>query len=331
MQACKLAHHGCIHVLFSSRFNGLGLILPPVAEVEVVMPNPWKVALATAFGLIVLALAGRAAAQAQQIDCSSPDAFPTPECTGVPPGTELKVLKLNEEGAYRVTTDGTVIDGRHIEGDLVIAADHVVIRNSLIDGTVTNDVADDDVSRSFEISWSTIGPAEGCIVSPGVGESRYVADHVRIQGHDDGFRVTNNGTVRVQNSYAKLCARPQSHSDGIQAVCGRACHGVVFDHNTVDARGVDATFMINLTDKHVGEVTVSDNLLMGGAYVVVTHWRAGPKWVVKDNRIVNNAWAYGPASAEGTCAKQRWSGNTLVRINKSYKVIETVDPLPCID
>jgi hypothetical protein len=276
--------------------------------------------------------AGRPAARfLPALSCSDQRAYPTPACVGVPVGTTLKKLKPNDGGAYRVTVDGTVLDSKHVLGDLVIAADNVVVRNSLIDGVVTNDVANDDVSRRFDISDSTVGPTTGCLTSPGVGESRYTARRVYVRGHDDGFRVSNNGSVDIADSFVRLCANPVSHADGLQAVCDRTCEGVLFNHNTVDARKVEATFMINLTDPHLGAVTVSDNLLMGGAYTMVTQWRSGPRWIVHDNRVVDKAWAYGPASAEGTCSHLDWSGDTIVRINANYRIVSTVRDLPCID
>ncbi|WP_155341913.1 DUF4082 domain-containing protein, partial [Acrocarpospora corrugata] len=55
--------------------------------------------------------------------------FPTPACTGVPPGTQLKKLPLNFDGdSYRVTQPGTVLDGVHVPGTLLITADNVTVR-----------------------------------------------------------------------------------------------------------------------------------------------------------------------------------------------------------
>ncbi|OPG03145.1 DUF4082 domain-containing protein, partial [Microbispora sp. GKU 823] len=65
--------------------------------------------------------------------------YPTPACTGVPKGTRLKTLQADFYGAYRVTQDGTVLDGVHIPGTLLITAQNVTVRNSQIDGDVKND------------------------------------------------------------------------------------------------------------------------------------------------------------------------------------------------
>jgi hypothetical protein len=260
--------------------------------------------------------------------CSLPE-YPKPSCTGVPANTQLTDLPPNEAGAYRVQTDGEVIDGKHITGDLLITANGVTIRNSQIDGTVLNEYG--TTHYPFTITDSTVGPVSGCISAPGVGEADYTATRVHVRGHDDGFRVSGNN-VNIFDSFAKLCANPGSHSDGIQSYCPTAsCTGVLFRHNTVDARNVDATFMVNLVDPNVGTVTVSDSLLMGGAYTLVTQWHSGPKWVVHDNRVVDQAWAYGPASTENTCANQDWAGNSIVTIDSDYHLTSTVGALACID
>jgi len=255
---------------------------------------------------------------------------PTPDCTGVPPGTVLTELPLNDSGnTYRVTTAGTVIDGKHIAGNLLITASDVIIQNSQIDGTVINEYGPNHYA--FTITDSTVGPATGCITAPGVGEAAYTAVRVHVRGHDDGFRMSGND-VTIRDSFVRQCANATSHADGLQAYCPDApCTGLVFEHNTVDARGIDATFMVNLVDPNLGAVSVRDNLLMGGAFTLVTQWHSGAAWEIHDNRIVDGAWAYGPASAEGTCAHQNWSGNSIVTIDADYDIVSTVSPLPCVD
>src|SRR5690606_31787300 len=91
---------------------------------------------------------------------SCPD-HPTPACTGAPAGTPLRELELSTEGvAYKVTTPGTVLDGVHIRGPLLVHADDVTIRNSVIDGHVTN--ADGEQSFRFTITDTTVGTTRTC-------------------------------------------------------------------------------------------------------------------------------------------------------------------------
>ncbi|GAA2878178.1 hypothetical protein GCM10020220_079940 [Nonomuraea rubra] len=91
---------------------------------------------------------------------SCPD-HPTPACTGVLRGTELTKVALNTENvAFRVRTPGTVLDGVHVPGHLLIHADDVTVRNSVIDGDVIN--ADGPQSFRFTITDSTVGTTGKC-------------------------------------------------------------------------------------------------------------------------------------------------------------------------
>ncbi|MBX6383685.1 MAG: DUF4082 domain-containing protein [Microbispora sp.] len=249
--------------------------------------------------------------------------YPTPDCTGVPRSLEPLRQPLSLAGKdYVVTEPGAVVDGMHIPGDLVINADGVTVRNSQIDGTVINERG--TRHYSFTISDSTVGPAKGCITAPGVGESHYTATRVLVRGHGDGFRVSGDD-VTIRDSYVHLCSNPGDHSDGIQTY--KAGRGLVFHHNTVDQRDArDITAPIFITDPNVVDVTLTDNLIMGGTYSIQVKNARG-KVVVRGNRLVDRSWVYGPVEAD--CSSIDWSGNTLVTVDAHYRVTSTVGPLPC--
>lgn len=275
--------------------------------------------------------------------CPLPE-YPSPRCTGVPSTTELTYLPLNTEGEYRVTEDNTVLDGVHIPGTLAILANNVTIRNSQIDGTVCSNTT---CTGSFTITDSTVGPETGCITSPGVGYANYTAIRVYVRGHDDGFRISPPGNVTVKDSFATLCYAPPevappdgSHSDGIQAYCaGMSCSGLLFDHNTIEARGVPATSMINLNDPVLSDVTASNNMMAGGGYTVVLQWHSGPAWTVTNNHVINrhgdqypeyDSWTWAPFSGEGTCDNQTWSGNSVVEVDRHYSITSNVRDYSCL-
>ena len=246
---------------------------------------------------------------------------PTPECTGVPEATALKTLQPNFYDAYRVTKDGTVLDGVHVPGDLLITAHNVTIRNSMIDGQVQDHY--ERQTYSFTISDSTVGPATGCDPNPGLQDAGFTANRVHVRNHVDGFSVSGDN-VKITNSFVSLCSRPGDHSDGIQTV--GSGNGLVFHHNTVDQRkAADHTAPVFLVDPSTG-VSVTDNLLMGGTYTL--RLRAAAGTVAKNNAVVDGTWDYGPTDVD--CASTQWSGNTIVRINAKYKITSTIGPLPCV-
>ncbi|GIH22356.1 hypothetical protein Aph01nite_06660 [Acrocarpospora phusangensis] len=249
---------------------------------------------------------------------------PTPACTGVPPGTKLRKLKLNEDGeAYRVRKRGTVLDGVHIPGVLLIHAEDVVVRNSRIDGYVSN--LDGEKSFRFSISDSTVGPAKGCITMPAVGYERYTALRLHVRGNSDGFRASGDD-IEIRDSYIYLCSNPDDHSDGVQAY--DSGKGLIFDHNTVDQRfAKDITAPIFLTDGRQRDITLTNNLIMGGTFSIQVR-EAGGKMVVTGNRLVDKSWVYGPVDSE--CPRIDWQDNTLVTIDEDYTITGTVGPLECV-
>ncbi|GAA2207901.1 hypothetical protein GCM10009850_033590 [Nonomuraea monospora] len=259
-------------------------------------------------------------------DCDLPR-HPNLSCTGVPPGTKLTTVKGNVTAAKQ----GQVIDGQHITGDLIITANDVVIRNSQIDGLITNW----ETGGSFTITDSTVGPPSGCVINQAVGEKNFKAERISVRGFDDGFRMSGRNIV-VRDSYVKLCGPPTSHSDGIQAYCpGKiVCSGLVFDHNTIDQRQApEHSDPINLVDKNLSAVTVSDNLVAGGNYSLLLKWHAGPKWKVSGNKIVHEAWDFGAVSSEDTCENIDWGpGNAVVTIDHDYRITKTVRTLThCVE
>ncbi len=247
---------------------------------------------------------------------------PTPETTGVPPGTKLTRLKSNYEGIYRVNKRGAVLDGVHITTDLLIVADDVVIQNSRIDGGVLGYY--DGRAYSFTIRDSIVGPPKGCLTAPGIGSARYTAERVHVRGHGDGFNASGDDIV-IRDSYVKLCSNPGDHSDGIQTY--KTGKGLIFDHNTVDQRfAKDITAPIFITDEQAEDVIVSRNLVMGGTYSIQVRNVKGTA-IVRDNALVDKSWVYGPVDTD--CANVVWEGNTLVTIDDKYRITSTVGPLEC--
>jgi hypothetical protein len=294
-------------------------------------------------------------ASAVSSSCPLP-AYPNASCTGVPAGT---TFTNTVSGTYTVSTPGQVIDKWHITGDLHILANNTVIKNSQIDGTVNNQ-GTGETYYSFTITDSTVGPpaactkdsppscqsgsnSTGCIVSPGIGESNFTATRVYVRGHDDGFRLSGSGNGTVQDSYEYACylnatfSPPDgSHSDGVQAVCaGNPCPGLTLIHNTLDLSGVPATFTLNLTDSALSNVTVNDNMLLGGNnYIIDAWWHSGANWIFHNNRLVQGTWGsdtrlIAAVTGENTCTHQDWQGNTVVTIDTNYNITSTVQPIPC--
>ncbi|HEX4814811.1 MAG TPA: hypothetical protein VFV66_18885 [Nonomuraea sp.] len=251
---------------------------------------------------------------------------PTPACTGLPPGTRLRMLEPNDGPAHRVVRPGTVLDGVHVTGDLLIAADNVKIVNSRVDGHIDNYY--DDRSHSFTVADTTVGTTDACETIPAVGVAEYTAERVLVQGHADAFRDSGDN-ILIRDSYARLCSDGyKNYADGIQAYHGG--RNVTLDHTTLDMRNVlNYNAPIFFDDRADGnrDVTITNNLVMGGTFTVQLHNIHG-SLVVRNNLVVDKTWEHAPTS--GDCLDSIvFENNHIVTIDDDYRVTSLVRPLVC--
>ncbi|MEV4108162.1 hypothetical protein [Nonomuraea sp. NPDC049695] len=251
---------------------------------------------------------------------------PTPACTGLPPGTTLRTLEANDGPAHRVTKANTVLDGVHVTGDLLIAADNVKIVNSQIDGGIQAEF--DGRDYTYSIADSTVGPTGQCLTAPAIGVANYTVERVLIRGHADGFRDSGDN-ISIKDSYAKLCSDgTKNYSDGVQTF--NAGKSFTLDHTTLDMRGVanyNSPIFFNDRPDGTRDVTVTNNLVMGGNYTVQLHNIHG-SLVVKNNLVVDKTWEFAPMS--GDCLDTiQFEDNHIVTIDQDYRVTSIVRPLTC--
>jgi hypothetical protein len=233
-----------------------------------------------------------------------------------------------------ITSSGTY-DRLHVTGTLYINAPNVRVTNSWIEGTTGGEEALVNNSTGLQVSYTTIG-STGCNPQPGVGEHDYTADHVRITGMGDGFRVSGNNVV-IQDSYVQTCDDPNNHDDAVQAYCpGSVCNNITIDHNYLSVAGVrnyTAPLFggVGASNGQISNGTFTRNLLNGGVYTVYLQWDRGPNLVISGNRLVNGSWTYASSSTEGTCAHITWSDNAAVTIGGNNQVASTIGALACLN
>ncbi|HSW65643.1 MAG TPA: hypothetical protein VLI54_00700 [Bacillota bacterium] len=286
--------------------------------------------------------------------------YPTPACTGVPSGTVLSAYT----GPETITTAGTVIDGKHVTGDLIIKAD-TTIKNSQVDGTIHKE---DSGGVTLVVQDTTVGPASGCVIGPaldtGNDTGNYTATRLYVRNHDDAYRA-GGPNITIQDSYAKMCgvgasqSPPDgSHSDGVQDY--PATYNLTINHSTFDECGNWTTPPTSqATCVQIGQngpifiasnptrgsqygstnVTISNNLVLGGAngiwtYPWLTYNLTGGHnpgvWKIFGNRVVNNTQAYAAYESEGQCGNvAQWSDNTTVTIDANYNITSTVATKAC--
>jgi hypothetical protein len=122
-----------------------------------------------------------------------------------------------------------------------------------------------------------------------IGDTNITARRVNIYGCENGFDI--DGNVTVEDSWIHdLFNSAQSHTDGIQLAANDG-HNVLVDHNNIDG-GIGTSAMIMNTTGANG-VTVSNNLLAGGAATLYCPPGTGVNVKVLSNRFIRTA-AYMP-------------------------------------
>lgn len=279
--------------------------------------------------------------------------YPMPSCTGLPADTAF-TNTIN--GDYTITTNGQTIDKWHITGDVHIAAQNVIIKNSQIDGHIENEGPSPPpaayINSSFSVTDTTIGTST-CSTDgqPSINGHDFTATRDLLQGHADGIDVVGSNII-VNDSYIHPCFLPASivggdgyHTDGLQDQCDHAiatiCANIRLTHNTFDSSAQNSNSALNIGSRADGEdvadVTAQNNLFIGGTYTTGFDWdNVGDKarWIVTSNVWSNNSWAYGPVDTatdgiNATCSNQTWSGNQIVTIDSNFNVTSVVKAQPC--
>ena len=182
-----------------------------------------------------------------------------PDTTGVPAGV---TLVATEAGTF--DEDGLVLEGVHIQGDVVLTGANQVVRNSRVEGHVafrgTGQVLEDSEIGSLAVS----------------GATQFRASRVEIFGErgEDGIHVTSGrnptSDIVIEDSWVHSPqVDPDSHYDGIQV---RGVERLTLRGNTFDLGPWAPEFnaAVFLEDANGGnrDVVVERNLINGGGYSV---------------------------------------------------------------
>ena len=131
---------------------------------------------------------------------------------------------------------------------------------------------------------------------PVIGEGGYTARRVKIQNRGEGFRASDCGPVRINDSFAYIVGDHEDcdrdlHSDGLQGYYAR---GVTIVNSTLIFGNDCGTspYFVGRTEPPIntGNYSIDGLLVAGGGYV----FRQGVPGAVTGLRIVNRSWVYGP-------------------------------------
>jgi hypothetical protein len=231
-------------------------------------------------------------------------------------------------GPTTITANNTVIDGKTFSGGVDIQASGVVIKNSVINGSLTiDDAANYARSGNGTVPVVTVLDSiidcHGSQGSTGVGEAHYALKRVEIIRCENGLDMNQN--ILLEDSFVHNLgdAGSDPHSDGAQCAGGRwngnayvdGARNLTLRHNTM--YGMSQNDTLFQTSAMIcgsgtgGNITVDKNLLAGGAYTLYCV-RNGPglNFRVTDNHFSTkfkpSVGAFGPSDG---CHDEIISGN----------------------
>lgn len=217
---------------------------------------------------------------------------------------------LRASGPITIRRPGAVVEDVDVTGAIVVAADHVTLRNFRANN-VEQRGARGMVLEDGEITGAQNPYADG------VTWADYTARRLEVRGTADGFKAMGN--VLIEGCWVHHLhfftgdaagAGGYSHNDGVQVSSGRdiTIRDSVFEHN----RGNAAVF-IDADQGPIDGVTVAANVLGGGGFTLYSiRSRSAPQHgfptgvVVRDNVFTDEHLFDYAAVAPGT----RWYGNT---------------------
>ena len=223
--------------------------------------------------------------------------FPNAATTGVPAGKALTPYT----GVCAIQTNNVVIDSKTVNCDLRILAQGVVIKNSVINGTIYSDP--DYFNGSFTLTDSEVRMPQSA--GTGIGDVNFVATRVEVTGGSRSINCAANCTV--QDSYLHGQYTDRRGIDHESAV--RMGAGSIIRHNniTCDSTPVppDAGCSAALTGYGdfaiVQTNTIDNNLIDGGPYGSMGYCAYGGSTTgkpysagVNNIKFTNNIFMRGP-------------------------------------
>ena len=187
---------------------------------------------------------------------------------------------------------GGTITKRWFKGGLIINRHDVTLRACKVDGGVSGYYS--GTHYRFNLDYVTIDTA-GAADDDGIHFQDYTANRCRIGGCSDGAKI--NGNVTITESYLRCKGQDSGdHNDGLQAV--GAYDDCTILRCNIDCRPTNgigaANAAIMVADGSNGLMTLHDNLLAGGGYVLRCYENS--TYDIQGNDIVNNSWGFGPVA-----------------------------------
>jgi hypothetical protein len=214
-----------------------------------------------------------------------------------------------------ITQNGTVIDGKDINGDLYIRASNVIIRRSWVRGLI-----DFNNATNLVVEDTEIGPLNH--------NSRYSGEGIRYQNytcrrcyiHTFPDMARTNGNVLIEDSLLiNGYLNSDDHADSVQNYAGNG--NVTLRHNYIDSRAVNGSNLghtaVFWADGADGIFTIENNVLAGG-HAPMRLFENGRHRVL-NNKIIQGSYSSTWLDTQpGLGVLEQCSGNTLIQPNGAF-------------
>jgi len=183
--------------------------------------------------------------------------FPDATTTGVPSG-----VSLVPSGRLVIDTPGALVENLDITGGVVINAPNVTLRNCKVSSSgdiVVQINADGAVVQNCEITNLGVG---GMGIS---GAGTFINNNI----HDcaDGINIAGDNSVIKGNYIHAMAGSSRSHFDSIQAD-GKFSNLLIEHNSIINEHTQTSALMLDNYWGPIDNVTINDNLLVGGGYTV---------------------------------------------------------------
>lgn len=212
--------------------------------------------------------------------------MPDANTAGVPAGIALAPYT----GPMTITSSGTVVEGKTINGQLTVKASNVTIRNCRIQ---SNDWWGVEGEKSPNLHVENCDIIGGNMTNSGIlGSGTFIGNdisHVSI-----GIQLTSNeggSTIRDNYVHDLFYGITEPHYDALTMFGGQ--DGVVVEHNTFSVPRAGGTASIIMGDNFgpvPNNVRINNNLLLGNpSYAIYVN---GTNVALTNNYIMKGAYGY---------------------------------------
>jgi hypothetical protein len=188
---------------------------------------------ALVFGVILLSCFASVGTHAQSSGCPPYPSFPDASCTG---WQHTGVTLTAYTGPSTITTTGTVIDGKQINGELRINANNVTVRRSRINGRIFTEYS----NRYTGILLEDVEIDGGNTTLACLGPSGFSARRVHIRNCAQG--INSSGGFTLEDSYIHdIYGTGDVHAEAVLGAGSSATHPIRLIHNELRANWNSAT------------------------------------------------------------------------------------------